>query len=160
MNDSITAYQAGRDFLLRELGQHVPSDKAETILSHYLNVVDAADTPKPIETIYFKILVSAQNANMMANVIGGTIGGIENLGKAIFDFRPEEVLKTFDTDHERLFSHIRTKLKPTGKLLDGNKSLWPRFCRCFVSSAGFLTQLKNGDDFFHWSYHLYRERGS
>ena len=38
MNDHITACQAGRDFLLHELGKHVQPDTAEAILSHYLRV--------------------------------------------------------------------------------------------------------------------------
>ena len=157
MNDSITACQAGRDFLLRELGKHVPRDAAETILSHYLDVADTADTPKSIETIYFRMLVSAQNANMMANVIGGSIGGIENLGKATFGFKPKEVLNTFASDHDGLFSHIRTTLKPTGKLLGGTKSLWPRYCRTVLSSAAFLAQFKDGEDFIRWANHFYRD---
>jgi len=160
MNDSITACHAGREFLLRELGNHVSPDVVETILSHYLDVADTTDTPKSIETIYFKMLQSAQNANMMANVVGGTIGGIENLGKAIFGFMPKQVLSAFGTDHERLFSHVRTTLKPTGKLLAGNKSLWPRYCRTVLSSAAFLAQFKDGEDFASWANHLYRDSRS
>ena len=160
MNDHITACQAGRDFLLHELGKHVQPDTAEAILSHYLDVADTAHTPKAIETIYFKMLQSAQNANMMANVIGGTIGGIENLGEAVFGFKPREVANAFATDHERLFSHIRKTLKPTGKLLGGNRSLWPRYCRTVLSSAAYLAQFKDGEDFNCWANHLYRDSRS
>ena len=42
MIDSVKAYQAGRIFLLRELGNHLSNNDAEGVLSHYLNVMDAA----------------------------------------------------------------------------------------------------------------------
>lgn len=157
MIDSVKAYQAGRVFLLRELGNHLSSNDAEKVLSHYLNVMDASNAPRPIETIYFRMLSSAQNANMMANVIGGSIGGIENLGSATFAFDPRKVLARFGTDHELLFSHIRNTLKPTGKLLGGNRSLWPRYCRTAISAAAFLCQFKDGEDFFDWANHFYRD---
>lgn len=157
MIDSVKAYQAGRTFLLRELGNHLSNMDAEKVLSHYLNVMDASNAPRPIETIYFRMLSSAQNANMMANVIGGSIGGIENLGSATFAFDPRKVLEHFGTDHDRLFSYIRNTLKPTGKLLGGNRSLWPRYCRTATSAAAFLCQFKDGEDFFDWANHFYRD---
>lgn len=157
MIDSVRAYQAAHAFALRELGNNLSSKDAEKVLSHYLNVMDASDVPKPIETIYFRMIASAQNANMMANVIGGSIGGIENLGRATFAFDPRKVLQTFGRDHDRLFLHIRETLKPSGKLLSGTRSLWPRYCRTAISAAAFLDQFKDGEDFFLWANHFYRD---
>ncbi len=157
MNDSITACEAGRNFLLRELSKHVPSDETKVILSNYLHAVDGSETPKPIETIYFQLLVSAQNANMKANIIGGSIGGIEHLGKATFEFNPYRVLELFGEDHEKLFTHAMATLTPTGKLRDSAHSIWPAYCRSILSSASFLSQFKDGGDFFNWANHFYRD---
>jgi hypothetical protein len=157
MNDSITACQAGRDFLLRELGNHVSPDAAETILSHYLDVADTADTPRPIEAIYFRMLVSAQNANMKANIIGGSIGGIENFGKVTFGFDPSRVLEEFGEDYLKLFAHARATLKPNGRLRSDTRSIWPSYCRTALAAALFLAQFKDGADFFEWANRFYRD---
>jgi hypothetical protein len=76
-------YVLAKDFLLRS-----GADKGVTpeLIEKYLHL----STPRPntLAGVYERLLVSAQNANMKAGVIGGSINGINRLGQVLCDFRP------------------------------------------------------------------------
>lgn len=106
-----STYLAAKKFLIREL----PSpDAAETVES-YLALPDHSDAPVSVSELFARLLSSAQNANMKAGVIGGAIGGIHNLGQALFRFSPKKVEEAFVNDPERLFDHIVKTLRPRGQ---------------------------------------------
>lgn len=56
-----------------------------------------SEVPQSIEAILFRLLESAQNANMKAGVIGGSIGGVTNLSEVLFDFNPAEIIEKYPT---------------------------------------------------------------
>lgn len=65
------AYDKARKFLIEQL----QIENANSILDHYLSVPDKSQSVVSLEKLYFRMLASAQNANMKAGVIGGSIGG-------------------------------------------------------------------------------------
>jgi hypothetical protein len=100
-------YQAAMDFL-------VSFDKVtEDILQKHLASVHSK--PKDLAVIYHRLCVSAQNKQMSTKVVGGSINGINNLGKVLFDFDPIRVAKTFGkTDKDKLLDKIIKTLNPSG----------------------------------------------
>jgi len=149
-------YSAAKDFLIRQ----IPSADAKRILESYLTPPDKSSKPVEIDKLFARLLASAQNANMKAGVIGGSIGGIDNLGKALFSFNPREVEKTFADDPDRLLNHIVEVLKPRGQIRKTSRSIWPKYCKTILSSAAFLGQFKSGEDFYDWANHLYQDQRS
>ena len=74
-----TIYCLAYDFLLNLNIDGITQD----LLEHYLQVPDTQILPTTVEEIYKRLLESAQNANMKSGVIGGAIGGVENLGTVL-----------------------------------------------------------------------------
>jgi hypothetical protein len=151
-----STYLAAKKFLLRE----IPSPEASDILESYLALPDKSSDPVSINELFLRLLSSAQNANMKAGVIGGSIGGIANLGKAVYCFDPKQVEKEFANDPDRLLKHIIKTLSPRGQIRTGSRSIWPKYCKTILSSAAFLGQFESGDDFYSWANHLYGDRRS
>jgi len=116
---------------------------------------DQSDIPVPISKLFERLLVSAQNANMKAGVIGGAIGGIHNLGKALFNFDPKKVKEAFANDPNHLLTVIVETLHPRGQIRTTPRSIWPKYCKTILSAAAFFTQFKDGKDFYAWANHLY-----
>jgi len=87
---------------------------------------------------------------MKARGIGGSINGIENLGKVLFDFDAKAVISNYNTDWKAVFEEIKTKLKPRGKLLTEPQSIWPKYCKSILSGASFLSQFSTANDFYEW----------
>jgi hypothetical protein len=58
----------------------------QEMLSKYFQV----EKPETMAGIYFRLLLSAQNANMKAGVIGGSIDGIENLRNVLCGFEAQQ----------------------------------------------------------------------
>lgn len=144
-------YSTAKKFLIRS----IPSDDAKSILESYLELPDKSNDPVPINEIYKRLLRSAQNANMKANVIGGSIGGFENFSKALFSFNPCKVEKNYANNPNELLNHIEKTLKPKGEIRRLPQSIWPKYCNTILSSAAFLRQFKNGEDFYEWANYLY-----
>jgi len=149
-------YSRAKKFLVKL----IPSADAKAILETYLELPDKSNEPVPISELFSRLLSSAQNANMKAGVIGGSIGGIGNLGKALFSFNPNKVEKAFANDPDRLLKHIVKVLKPRGKIRKTPRSIWPKYCKTILSSATFFGQFKNGEDFYDWANHLYQDQRS
>jgi len=103
--------------------------------------------------VYERLLESAQSAQSMPNVIGGSIGGIERLGEILFDFDPAAVALKYPPSEEgcrRLFEDIREQLAPRGKLNYNPRSLWKRFCSAVTSGAAFLSEFADAQAFYRW----------
>jgi len=148
-----TAYKEAVDFLVR----NIPSDEPLAVLQCYLTPPDAKRVAVPLSEVFRRILSSAQNANMKASVIGGSIGGFNKLGKALFGFDPKRTQHKFAGDPVGLLKHIRKTLRPRGKIRTSKKSIWPKYCRTVLSTATFLAQFQSGEDFLAWAEHLYRD---
>ena len=95
------------------------------------------------------MLESAQSGNMKVGVIGGSIGGVTNLGPLLCDFEPAEVLEKYRSGWEDVLDEIVAQLKPRGSVLaprgaSGPGTVGP-YCRvrgsCHSSPA---------DDFYRW----------
>jgi hypothetical protein len=149
-------YLTAKTFLIRELA----CVDAEEVLESYLFVPDHSDRSLTLNEIYERLLISAQNANMKASVVGGSIGGMRNLGKALFRFNPKKVERAFANDPEGLLDHIVATLNPTGQIRTTARSIWPKYCKTILSAATFFGQFKNADDFYDWADHFYGDQRS
>jgi hypothetical protein len=103
--------------------------------------------------VFERLLRSAQSAQSMPNVIGGSIGGIERLGAILFDFDPAAVTGKYPRSEDgcrKLFEDIREQLAPRGKLNYNPRSLWKRFCSAVTSGAAFLSEFPDAQAFYAW----------
>ncbi len=139
------AYALAKDFLLQS-----GADKGVTpeLVEKYLHL--SAPRPDTLAGLYEHMLESAQSANMKAGVIGGSIGGVGNLGRVLCDFEPAEVLEKYRSGWEGVLDDIVAQLKPRGSVLRTLRSIWPRYCRSVLSGARFLSQFSTADDFYRW----------
>ena len=121
------------------------------IIEHYLSTPHN-DHPQEMAKIYFRLVGSAQNAEMMPKVIGGSItGGIEKLGSVVLsDFNHIKVAKHYGNNSQALLDDIKQQLHPRGELRNSPQSKWPRFCKSVLSGAQFLTQFNSPQDFYEW----------
>lgn len=149
-------YLTAKKFLIRELAR---SD-AKDILESYLSLPDQSNEPVSVCKLFMRLLSSAQNANMKASVVGGSIGGIQNLGRALFDFNPTKVARTFANNPEGLLEHIIETVNPNGQIRTTARSIWPNYCKTILSAATFFGQFKNGEDFYDWANHFYEDQKS
>ncbi len=149
-------YLTAKKFLIRELAR----PDAKDILESYLSLPDQSNEPVSISELFKRLLSSAQNANMKASVVGGSIGGIQNLGKALFRFNPKRVERTFTNDPEGLLDHIIATVNPSGKIRTTTRSIWPKYCKTILSAATFFGQFKSGEDFYDWANHFYGDQRS
>jgi len=141
------AYELAKDFLLQLNVEGVTAE----LLDKYLRPSEIMPRLHTIPEIYRHILLSAQNANMKAGVIGKAIGGIDRLGPVLCDFRPDDILAKFPDGWEQVLDEIERELKPAGKVRRTPKSLWPRFCQTILSAAHFTGQFTTADDFYRWA---------
>ena len=139
------AYALAEDFLLQS-----GADKGVTpeLIEAYLHL----STPRPdtIAGLYERMLESAQSANMKAGVIGGSIGGVENLGLVLCDFEPSRVLEKYPSGWEDVLDDIVTQLKPRGSVPRTSRSIWPSYCRSVLSGARFLSRFSSAEEFYGW----------
>ena len=108
--------------------------------------------PKDLKTIYKRLCVSAQNKQMGPQVIGNSIGGIDNLKKVLSDFDPHKVAANYEkADVEPLLKDIKKKLNPSGKFRTTSKSLWTLFAKSVIDSAHFLKSFDTAESFYEWA---------
>lgn len=89
---------------------------------------------------------------MSDNVIGNAIGGVENLGKVLFDFNVKEVIQHFPVGKENeLLEKIETELNNDKDFRKTKRSLWPQYCKSLTSGAHFLSQFETKDEFYSWA---------
>ena len=139
------AYELAKDFLLR-----AGADRGVTpdLVEKYLHTSNPR--PNTLAGLYERMLESAQNANMRTGVIGGSIGGVHQLGRVLCDFEPAEVLKKYESGWERVLEDIVVQLKPRGSIRRTPRSIWPQYCRTILSAAKFMGQFASADDFYGW----------
>jgi len=125
------------------------------LINKYLHFSENTQRPKDIESIYLRILNTAQNANMKSGVIGKAIGGVENLGKVLFQFNPLKVLNKYGAEWESLLDEIEKKLAPHGEIRRESRSIWPKFCQTILSAASFMIRFSSAKDFYRWVDSLY-----
>lgn len=128
-------------------GVHVTQE----MLSKYFQV----EKPKTLAEVYFRLLLSAQNANMKAGVIGGSIDGIENLRVVLCDFEPKAVIQKYGDNSQQVFTDIKKQVKPRGKV--NANGLWSRYCDTILSGARFLAQFNSAEDFYQWANWFYED---
>lgn len=144
--------QKQRDKIIFELGyKYLLSFDSTTeaqIENHLMKSI--YDRPADLKIIYKRVVESAQNRSMMPNVIGGSIDGVENLGKVLFDFDARQVETYYGNDVDRFLDEVKEKLKPRGKFRRTTRSSWPIFGRSVLSGANFMSQFESSDDFYQW----------
>jgi hypothetical protein len=140
------AYALAKDFLLQSgAGKGVTPE----LIEKYLHL-DKTARPQTVAALYERLLGSAQNANMKAGVIGGSIGGVGKLGRVLCDFEPALVLEKYSSGWEGVLDDIVEQLKPRGSIPRTSRSIWPRYCRSVLSGARFLSRFSSADDFYGW----------
>lgn len=122
----------------------------ENILNLHLNQVDNISI-NSLEDIFFHFMGSLQNANMKANVIGGSInGGIKQLS-SIVNF---ENIDKFENER-KLLNEIFAELKPNSSKnveehINDPKSIWRKYAKSLFSVKNFLSQFSSYEDFKSW----------
>src|SRR5215211_7840401 len=139
------AYTLAKDFLLLSGGGKGVTPK---LIEKYLHL--SSPRPDTLAGLYEHMLESAQSANMKAGVIGGSIGGVANLGPVLCDFEPAEVLEKYRSGWEGVLDDIVAQLKPRGSVPRTPRSIWPRYCRSILSGARFLSRFSSAEDFYGW----------
>jgi hypothetical protein len=140
-------YALARSYLLSQDGI------TEELLDQLVRPSPGTAKPATLPAIYERLLRSAQSAQSMPNVIGGSIGGIERLGTVLFGFDATAVAKRYPPIEEgckSLFDEICEQLTPGGKLNYNPRSLWRRFCGTVTSGAAFLTEFPDAHAFYAW----------
>lgn len=120
------------------------------LVEKYLNPLALSPKPTSKEGLYQRILESAQNANMKAGVIGGSIDGVENLSLVLDGFNPQAVLDKYSGNWEKILDDIVKRLKPRGEVRRTPRSIWPHYCQTILSAASFIEQFSSASDFFSW----------
>lgn len=139
------AYSYGKDFLLQMNTSVTPE-----LLEKYLHLSEPKRHSQTIPLIYKALLISAQNANMRAKVIGESVGGIDNLGVVLCSFQPSEILAEFTQGWEQVLAAIERELQPRGQIRRAPRSIWPQYCKTILSAANFLVEFSTADEFYQW----------
>jgi len=141
-------YGLARSYLLGREGI------TQELLDRYVRPSPGVQKPAALAAIYERLLISAQSAQSMPNVIGGSIGGMEKLSAILFDFDPAAVAQRYPRSEEgckQLFNDIREQLAPRGKLNYNPRSLWRRFCGTVTSGSAFLAEFPDAQAFYAWA---------
>ena len=151
----IKAYREAKRFLLR----NTPKEVTREVVESYLDP-DSAIKVSTVNDLYYRILVSAQNANRKPKVIGESIGGVEKLASVLFGFCPSEVLAKYEGNPEGILETIIEKLRPNGEIGRTPRSIWPQYCQTILSAAEFFSQFESSKDFFDWAKHFPSDKRS
>lgn len=122
----------------------------QTLIEKYLNPLSLNPKPTSKEELYQRLLGSAQNANMKAGVIGGSIGGVDKLATILYGFNPEAVVAKYGNNWQAVLDQIIEELEPRGKIRRTPRSIWPLYCRTILSAAAFIDQFDSAKEFFEW----------
>jgi len=129
------------------LNQNIDGVNSE-LIEKYLTPEEQYDRPNSMPIIFERFLVSAQNANMKSGVIGGAIGGINNLSSVLHGFNHQKVLDVYLHDSVKLLDEIVSQLNI--KVRRTNKSIWPKYCKTILSVANFLNNFKSAKELYVW----------
>jgi hypothetical protein len=145
-------YENGMEYLMANL----PADLADRVISQHLDLVDGSQTPASLEALYEGLLFSAQNAQGKPNQVGGAIKGVHNLSRVTFGFNPHRVVEHYQTGAQ-IFDEVKAVLKPSGRLNESAIGVWPKYCRTMLEAAKFMSQFKDGEDFYAWANAMYQD---
>jgi hypothetical protein len=139
------AYQLAKEYLLSldDLGI------TPEVLESYLRPIEPL-RPADLQGVYLRLLVSAQNANMRATVVGRALGSLERLATVLCDFDPHRVVRKYNNGWPEVLDDIERQLAPRGRMRRTPQSIWPYFCRSILSGAVFLDQFSTADEFYSW----------
>ena len=140
------AYQLAKQHLLRFKSEGVTPE----VLESYLQPEQSQLRPSDLAGVYLHLLVSAQNANMRATVVGRALGGIQTLKPILCDFDPQLVTRRYTKGWSDVLDVIERQARPRGRILRSSGSIWPLFCRSILSGAEFLNQFSTVDEFYSW----------
>ena len=137
-------YVMGKDFLLSKTEEGITAE----VLEVYLR---GDDCPRlgTINAIYERLLEAAQSANMKPGVIGNAIGGVDKLGRVLFDFDVRKVSEVFSASGA-ILDKIEDTIKPHGKVRRRPRCIWPQYCKTILSAASFLTKFASAEEFYAW----------
>jgi hypothetical protein len=164
-NESQTAqdkriYNLAKDYLL-DIATKQKKPITADIIEQYLV---AKPRPTTLPGIFERILGSAQNANMRAGVIGGSIDGIDNLREVLCGFEPASIVQKYGSKWEPLLDQINERVHPRvrkGKELNKKAiGLWPKYCKTILASAEFMSEFSSADDFYQWVDFFYKDKRS
>jgi hypothetical protein len=139
------AYALAKDFLLRSGAERGVTPE---LIEKYLHL--SRPRPESLAGLYERMLESAQSGSMNAGVVGGSIGGVANLGPLLCDFEPAEVLEKYRSGWEGVLDDIVAHLKPRGRVSRTSRSIWPRYCRTVLCGARFLSRFASAEEFYEW----------
>ena len=151
-----TVYDEAKKFLI----SNTPDEITEDVIESYLSLPRPTPDELSLNEIYHRLLESAQNANMKTGVIGGSIGGVDNLRQVLFGFDPNKVLEQYSDNDEELLDNIIKTLKPKGRIRRTPKSIWPKYCKTIISGAEFFSQFSDSKEFLEWVDHFYKDKKS
>ena len=136
------------------LKKTLPPEQAQALIDEHVNLADGSQSPCSLNELYLGLLFSAQNTQGKPRQIGGSIQGIEHLGKITHDFDPHWVVKHYP-DSTAIFQTVVKKLKPTGLVNPRPEGVWPKYCRTILTAAQFLARFQDGEDFYAWANRMY-----
>ena len=139
------AYALAKDFLWRSGAERGVTPE---LIEKYLHL--SRPRPESVAGLYERMLESAQSGNMNAGVVGGSIGGVGNLGPVLCDFDPARVLEKYPSGWEGVLDDIVAQLGPRGNVSRTPRSIWPRYCRSILSGARFLSRFSSAEEFYGW----------
>lgn len=129
--------QKARDYLLSF--DQVTDEIIDAHLNHW-----KVRKPTSISELFRAFLLHAQNRQGMPN----SIGDIENLRGALFDFSPFEVSKKYPSWSELFDELAQSGYKPPGRLeKENNRSYWVIYCKSIISIADFLAAYASIEEF-------------
>ena len=132
----------GEDFLMSKKEEGITAE----VLEAYLRGADCRRLGT-INAIYERLLEAAQSANMKPGVIGNAIGGVDKLGRVLFDFDVRKVCEVFSTSGA-ILDKIEDILKPHGKVRRHPRCIWPQYCKTILSAASFLAKFASAEEFY------------
>jgi len=104
--------------------------------------------PKDFQIVYQELCRSIQNRGMIPNVIKGTFGEFENVGKVLFCFDPIKVVEHYPRHSE---AELLKEIQKVGKVPNTNKNgVIPKFCRSVIEAAHFLSKFKTPETFYEY----------
>ena len=153
------------EHLLNLVKEHVLKDQnasdaqARQVLAKYLNPVPRPQSLTGKDGIFHRLAYTAQDYGMAPSVIGKAMGGVDKLEPVLFGFDPQAVVEKYPdiTHHQALLDTIVSDLKPKGKINQGPRALFPKYCRSLISGARFLSQFNTAQEFYGWVEPLERD---
>jgi len=134
--------------------------EAQRILREQLNEWEKGkNSIKNLYGLYRRFLVSAQNRQGMPNIIGGEKGVDEILKRVIKIQQLNKIVEKFRSP-EILFGKIMKANIAKKHTLKSSKKTWAGFCKSVISSAEFLKQFKDLNDFRKFADSLYKVMGA